>query len=198
MSQKVPYVLFLVIILFVINACVNQHPENRPKGEFDHLKGYFQDSVFDSVNKSYHHRRLVSFGKNRAYILDENMQEASIDSAVVDKYFDYNDVDEIQIPLNRFLKAPQYSIFIGISLEMKADKLAQAYNNQDTCLYDMFTDSTGVIRLLSNYDSLWNLKYLVDDNITYLFSFLSHDSASMIKKFKANENFQENIIVSQH
>ncbi len=192
-------VLFGIILLgcLGIYSCVDKKPEaTTGKDEFSHLKGYYTDSVYDTITEQYIKRRLVLFGAGRAYILDNGANEGDINDSVVDWHVKINNLIASQVPLNRFIKMPKCDLYIGISLESGADTLAGEYRQKDSVFQGMFTDSTGVIRILEKHDSVWSLKFLIDDNKTYLFSFVSKDSAMLSKKYNDNENPKQNIIVS--
>ncbi|MFO7789477.1 MAG: hypothetical protein R6V32_02810 [Bacteroidales bacterium] len=182
--------------MFVFSACKQNPEKDLPeKNEFAHLEGYYEDSVYDSIREVYCHRRLVAFGLERAFILDSAYDEGVVDSNVYQRYFNHNDITDKQVPLNRYIKKDNEDLYIALCLDVTPKEMAEEYRDFDTAFVDMQCDDRlQVCAVLSDHDSLWSVRTIIDDNKTYMFSYLGRDSADITDKFNNYAEIKKKII----
>lgn len=185
---------FFLIMLVMISFSCQQPKQEVPKRtkDYSHLQGSENDSIFDSISNTYIQIKKVNFGTDLSYRLDSTETEGVIDSAVIETYFILNDVSAAQIPLNRYIVSDNYDLYIGMILNMTTEELKEEYSSIDSCFIEAKT-SNDVIRIFSQHDTIWTVKYLLDLNTDYIFSFSSKDSAFIHQMFTQYETPEDRI-----
>lgn len=178
----------------MISFSCQQPKQEAPKRtqDYSHLQGSENDSIFDSISNTYIQIEKVNFGTDLSYRLDSTETEGVIDSAVIETYFRLNDVSVAQIPLNRYIVSDKYDLYIGMILNMTTEELKEEYSSIDSCFIETKT-SNDVIRIFSQHDTIWTVKYLLDLNKDYIFSFSSKDSAFIHQMFTQYETPEDRI-----
>jgi len=128
------------------------------------------------------------FGVTQRYYLEQGETERALDKFIVEKYANLINVDTLNVPLNKFINSKNYKVYIGVSLNAKANKLHSFYKNDTLFRFiesRIAKDSISMFFKKKNefyYSLIYNSQ---KDNYTYILT-LESDSTTINNKFNTN------------
>ena len=113
----------------------------------------------------------VRFGVSQKYRMDKGEYQGRIDQTIVSRYESVINTDTLNLPLNRYILAKDYKVYIGVSFTLKAQELYGLYRGKSG--YQILNETEtaqGVLFTFQKADGYF-YSYLFDaddDKLTYL------------------------------
>ena len=141
----------------------------------------------------------VRYGKKEYYYLSGTEHLQGVDSLVLLKYEPYNSDINHQIPLNRYIVAKDYVLYIGLAVYNSPEEIYYLYMN-DVNNYDVLKNDDFVLkndfyyRILTKYNGDYNYKIIFKTKksaYTVVLNFVS-SNRELLTEFYDNEDFFKN------
>ncbi len=141
----------------------------------------------------------VRYGKKEYYYLSGTEHQQGIDSLVLLKYNPYNLDINHQVPLNRYVVAKDYVLYVGLAVYNTPEEMNFLYmndvNNYDVLKNDNFVFKNNFYyRILTKYNGEYNYKIIFKtkkSGYTVVLNYVS-SNRELLTEFYDNEEFFKN------
>lgn len=145
-------------------------------------------SIFILFSKTIFAQTHVQYGAKEKYILSNNEKKQPIDSTILLKYEPYNQDIEKQVPLQRYINAPEYDLFIGLAIFNTPEQMVDFYKNNKSYNIQIIDTikikKTYFYKIFSKYNDSYNLKIIFKSKKSYhtaILNFVSKDKKNLEK-----------------
>ena len=138
----------------------------------------------------------IRYGAKEKYYLSDDEKNHIIDDDVLDKYDLYNNDLEHQVPLQRFIKASNYNLYIGLAINDSPSSMMNLYKNDVNNYSILQIDSVKVKRkcfykMYVKYNGEYNYKIIFKTQKSYytvVLNFVSNNR-ELLQEFYDDTNF---------
>lgn len=135
----------------------------------------------------------VRFAFNEYFILSDNEKEFPLNDVIVNEYESYNGMEEINIPLNRYISSPEYKIYIAVAIENTLQQTVDLYLS-DLATNVLESKNEKAISLFCKKSDLFAIKYLYEEKhqkLPVIINVVSKDSIKIKKLYDENYIFKK-------
>ena len=130
----------------------------------------------------------VNFGFSETYTLDKDEKEFSLTENIVNEYELFQDFEDFNLPLNKYIKGKNHSVFIAAAVENNEAEVLKKLAEEDESiqLIDKKNDDT-FTQLLVKKNDVYGLKLIYSEqkqNMPMVISLVSKDSIIVKEKYE--------------
>ena len=141
-------------------------------------------------------QKKVRYGAKEKYYLSDDEKQITIDDKILEEYDPYNNNLEHQLPLQRYIKAPNYKLYIGLALYDTPTSMMNLYKNDVNNYSILQIDSVKVKRkyfykIYTKYNGEYNYKIIFKtrkSHYTTVLNFTS-DNRELLQSFYDDPKF---------
>lgn len=136
----------------------------------------------------------IRYGAKEFYYLEINERHAKIDDEVLGNYDIFNDNDEHQVPLNRYVIGENYVLYIGLAISDFPEEINELYCNSDLKILrkeEVLVKRKIYYKLLLEIDELYCYRIIFKTRKSYhtvVLNFVSQDN-EIVEQMFTDETF---------
>ena len=138
----------------------------------------------------------LSFGQSSCYLLDKDeFYHSVIDSTLLEKYFIFYNLNNIQMPINRVITRKKDTLFIAIATsESNIEHLKNAHKEEKTHNIIEQKQEEKMTSYFLKKDHFYNYRTFYKDSnseLIFLFNYISSDSSHIYDLYNSNDYVQK-------
>lgn len=157
---------------------------------------YLFSVIFLTLLISGYSQEKVQIGAKEKYYLSADEKNLTIDDKILENYDPYNNNLEHQVPLQKYIKAPNYILYVGLAISNTSDETFDLYV-ADTLNYSILETSIVLVKkdvfykIFCKYNGEYNYKIIFKtkkSHYTVVLNYVSNNR-ELLRSFYDDEDF---------